>query len=83
MFIFRKDVLVDLNPQTFGQQLNHISQKKAIKDKCKIVLHEDGDLVTETPKVTEIFNNFFTHVADNIGKDFVFDPDSHPSILKI
>ena len=67
----------------FWSTIKPYFSKKAIKDKCKTVLHEGGDLVTETLKVTEIFNNFFIHVADNIGKDFVFDPDSHPSIVKI
>ena len=55
----------------------------AADNKCKIVLNEEGTLVTETSKVSEIFNEFFTHVADSIGKDFVFTPETHPSIMKI
>ena len=57
--------------------------KKAADNKCKIVLNEEGTLVTETSKVSEIFNEIFTHVADSIGKDFVFTPETHPSIMKI
>ena len=67
----------------FWTTIKPFFSKKGTKDKCKIVLNENEDLVTETPKVTEIFNNFFTHVADNIGKDYIFDPKTHPSILKI
>ena len=57
--------------------------KKTSGNKCKIVLSENNELVTDTNKVSDIFNNYFSHVADEIGKDFDFQPDVHPSILKI
>ena len=49
----------------------------------KIILNENGNLVSETENVTEIFNDFFLHVADNIGNGRSFDPENHPSIKKI
>jgi hypothetical protein len=28
-------------------------------------------------------NNFFSTVAENIGKDTVYDPSDHPSLIEI
>ena len=33
--------------------------------------------------MAETFNNYFVNVAENIGKDYMFDPKDHPSLNKI
>ena len=33
-------------------------------------------------EVANHFNNFFSTVAENIGKDTVYDPSDHPSLIK-
>ena len=60
----------------------YISNKSTSKNN-KIILNENGNLVSETENITEIFNDFFVHVADNIGTGQSFDPENHPSIMKI
>jgi hypothetical protein len=49
----------------------------------KIILNENENIISENENVAEIFNNFFTNVAENIGKDYVFDPRNHPSLTEI
>ena len=44
---------------------------------------EDEITVTKNEEVTEIFNTFFFNVDENIGKDYVFNPNDHPSITKL
>ena len=56
---------------------------KSISKNNKIILIENGNLISGTENVTEIFNDFFLHVADNIGNGQSFDPENHPSITKI
>ena len=34
-------------------------------------------------QVANHFNNFFSTVAENIGKDTVYDPSDHPSLIEI
>ena len=67
----------------FWKTIKPYMSNKSISKNNKIILNENGNLVTETENVTEIFNDFFVHVADNIGKGQSFDPDNHPSIKKI
>ena len=67
----------------FCKAIKPYMSNKAISKNNKIILNENGNLGTETENVTEIFNDFFAHVADNIGKGQSFDPDNYPSIKKI
>ena len=39
--------------------------------------------MNNTKDECDTFNTFFVNVANNIGKDVIFDGNSHPSILKI
>ena len=39
--------------------------------------------MNNTKDVCDTFNTFFVNVANDIGKDVIFDGNSHPSILKI
>ena len=39
--------------------------------------------MSDSKKVCETFYSFYVNVAKDIGKDFVFDKDTHPSIVKI
>ena len=57
--------------------------KKSLTEKPKIALNESNKIVSDEPEVSEIFNNFFSTVADSIGKDYIFDSNNHPSLDKI
>lgn len=72
-----------LKEKRFLNTIKPYFSKNTGSNKCKIVLNEEGSLLTETSKVAETFNEFFIHVADNIGKDFDFNPENHPSVTKI
>ena len=39
--------------------------------------------MNNTKDICDTFNTFFVNVANDIGKDVIFDGNSHPSILKI
>jgi hypothetical protein len=39
--------------------------------------------VTKNVDVAEVFNNFFVNVAQDIGKDYTFNKNYHPSLQKI
>ena len=39
--------------------------------------------VTKNVDVAEVFNNFFVNVAQDIGKDYTFNKNDHPSFQKI
>jgi hypothetical protein len=47
------------------------------------VLVENDKIVNNTKDICDTFNTFFVNVANDIGKDVIFDGNSHPSILKI
>jgi hypothetical protein len=49
----------------------------------KIVLNESDKIVNDQKEVANHFNNFFSTVAENIGKDTVYDPSDHPSLIAI
>jgi hypothetical protein len=49
----------------------------------KIVLNESDKIVNDQKEVANHFNNFFSTVAENIGKDTVYDPSDHPSLIEI
>ena len=39
--------------------------------------------VTKNVDVAEVFNNFFVNVAQDIGKDYIFNKNDHPSLQTI
>jgi hypothetical protein len=47
------------------------------------VLNESDKIVNDQKEVANHFNNFFSTVAENIGKDIVYDPSDHPSLIEI
>ena len=57
--------------------------KKNPNSNAKIILSENSKLVTDQKEVSEIFNEFFVNVADEIGKGVSYDSTTHPSICKI
>ena len=40
-------------------------------------------MVKDQKEIANHFNNFFSTVAENIGKDTVYDPSDHPSLIEI
>ena len=54
-----------------------------MSEKPKIILNENEKMISNDLEVSEIFNNFFTNVAADIGKDYIFDAENHPSLEKI
>jgi DUF438 domain-containing protein len=42
------------------------------------VLNESDKIVNDQKEVANHFNNFFSTVAENIGKYTVYDPSDHP-----
>ena len=56
---------------------------KSCNSQSKIILMEEEKTVNNKEEVAEIFNDFLVNVADNICKDYIFDPNDHPSINKI
>ena len=47
------------------------------------MLNESDKIVNDQKEVANHFNNFFSTVAENIGKDTVYDPSDHPSLIEI
>ena len=74
---------MDKNLNIFTPQSNHFYQKKSTGSQQKIVLVENDKIVNNTKDICDTFNTFFVNVANDIGKDVIFDGNSHPSILKI
>ena len=72
-----------VNLQIFGAQLNHICLKKAGNSLNKIILNENDKIISNNEEVAKRFNNYFVNVADGIGKDYVFNPQDHPSLKMI
>jgi hypothetical protein len=75
---------------TGGQKSKHFYttvkpflSKKSTGSQQKIVLVENDKIVNNTKDICDTFNTFFVNVADDIGKDVIFNGNSHPSILRI
>ena len=47
------------------------------------VTYENTKIISNDTENAEIFNTYFSTVADSIGAGYSFDPDSHPSLDKI
>ena len=43
---------------------------------------ENNQIVSDDTEVAKIFNNSFVNVAKEIGQDYIFDRENHPSIKK-
>ncbi|KAK3099036.1 hypothetical protein FSP39_025464 [Pinctada imbricata] len=58
--------------------------KKGNSNGTKIILEEEGQILSDNTGVCETFNSYYVNVAKDIGKDVIFDNlDKHPSIEKI
>ena len=68
--------------KTFGKQLNHLLLIK-VPYAIKIVLNENDELVTDQKQISDIFNEFYINVANNIGDSTVKLDSTHESITKI
>jgi alpha-N-acetylglucosamine transferase len=55
--------------------------KKSCGTQSKIILQDNDKIVTKN--VDEVFNKFFVNVAQDIGKDYTFNKNDHPSLQKI
>jgi hypothetical protein len=45
-----------------------------------ILFNESDKIINDQKEVANHFNNFFSTVAENIGKDTVYNPSDHPSL---
>ena len=57
--------------------------KMANQGKSTFILNEDNTAISNDTEVAETFNNYFVSVAEVNGKDYIFDPQNHPSLKKI
>jgi DUF438 domain-containing protein len=48
-----------------------------------ITLSENGEIINDPAKVSEVFNEFFINVAKNIGNTNVIVNKEHPSVCMI
>ena len=84
--------------QSFWRTIKPFMFDKSASHDNKIILQENDIIITDTQEICEIFNTYFTSVANNIGFDDSFPPDfgtedvfsnmitkhsRHSSILKI
>jgi hypothetical protein len=75
---------VDKNLNIFTPQSNHFYQKNLqVVSQQKFVLVENDKIVNNTKDICDTFNTFFVNVANDIGKDVIFDGNSHPSTMYI
>ena len=56
---------------------------KAGNSQNKFILNENDKIISNNEEVAEFFNNYFVNVADEIGKDYVFNAQDHPSLKMI
>ena len=67
----------------FWKTIKPFFSKKGSSGEHKIVLNESDKIVNDQKEVANHFNNFFSTVAENIGKDTVYEPSDHPSLIEI
>ena len=71
----------------FGPLFHHLKRQKW----GKIILQEGEMTITDNHQIANIFNDYFSNIASNIGfndaitsaRDAIIDHQNHPSILKI
>ena len=67
----------------FWKTIKPFFSKKGSSGEQNIVLNESDKIVNDQKEVANHFNNIFSTVAENIGKDTVYDPSDHPSLIEI
>lgn len=67
----------------FWSTIKPYLSKKASNSQNKIILNENDKIISNTEEVSEIFNAYFVNVANEIGKNYVFNPSNHPSLEMI
>ena len=66
--------LVSIKPYLF---------KRSNQGQSKIISTESNTTISNESQVAETFDNYFVDVAEDIGKNYVFYPQNHPSLKKI
>ena len=84
--------------QSFWKIITPFMSDKSLTHGKQVILQEDDKIISDTNEICEIFNTYFTSVANNIGFDDNIPPDFytedgfsaminkhclHPSIVKI
>ena len=84
--------------QSFWKTIKPFMSDKSASHGNQIILQEGDKIISDTDEICEIFNSYFTSVANNIGFDDNIPPDfytddgfsaminkhdQHPSIVKI
>jgi len=67
----------------FWPTIKSFLTNKGCNFQSDIILNENDNLLTSQSDICDVFNNFFTNVAKDIGKDSVSVDVNHPSILEI
>ena len=67
----------------FWKTVKPFFSKKGSSGEQQIVLNESDKIVNDQKEVANHFNNFFSTVAENIGKDTVYDPSDYPNLIEI
>ena len=67
----------------FWKTIKPFFSKKGFSGEQTIVLNKSDKIVNNQKEVANHFNNLLSTVAENIGKDTVYDPADHPSLLEI
>ena len=61
----------------------YFSKIKSCGTQSKMILQDNDKIRTKNVDVAEVFNTFFVNVAQDIGKDYTFNKNDHPSLQKI
>ena len=67
----------------FWKTMKPYFSKKSCGTQSKIILQDNDKIVTKNVDVAEVFNKLFVNVAQDIGKDYTFNRNDHPSLQKI
>ena len=70
-------------PADFWKIIKPYMSKKSCKNQTKTVLKENDKTISDDLEIADIFNDFFANVARDIGIDFIFDSQGHPSLERI
>ena len=66
----------------FWKTMKPYFSKKSCGTQSKIILQDNDKIVTKNVDVAEVFNKLFVNVAQDIGKDYTFNRNDHPSLQK-
>ena len=67
----------------FWKTIKPYLSKKASSSQNKVVLKENDQIISKENDVAETFNDFYINVAKDIGQNYTFDKNNHPSLYKI